>query len=178
MSMSLLFEESSLSKIVAALFGEAMDAQAAAQRVLQSGLPERCVKVVGPGDSMLEHRLEAEQGGIFRTIAMIKAPAVLGAAGLIVGLLESGLLFLGAEDFAAPSAYYTLAVGGFLGLLAGLILGGLVTLRADHTVLTTQVEEAVRGGHWAVVVRPRNRSEEWHALNVLEHSGGEVVQTP
>ena len=159
--MSVLFHESSLTK-VAALFGQAMDARAAAERLIQHGrFPERQVKVVGPGDAMLDRKLEPEADGIFGT--MIKAHAVLGIAGLFVGLLFAGVLLLSGVSFAVASPYSTAIVAGFFGLVGGLLLGGL--------------GDAVREGHWAVVAHPRNRNQERHAVDVLAHSGGKVVQT-
>ena len=173
--MSVLFHESSLTK-VAALFGRAMDARAAAERLIQHGrFPERQVKVVGPGDAMLDRKLEPEADGIFGT--MIKAHAVLGIAGLFVGLLFAGVLLLSGVSFAVASPYSTAIVAGFFGLVGGLLLGGLVTLRPDHDVLIAEVGDAVREGHWAVVAHPRNRNQERHAVDVLAHSGGKVVQT-
>jgi hypothetical protein len=39
------------------------------------------------------------------------------------------------------------------------------------------VEEAVQEGRWAVIVHPVDHDEEERALDVLEHTSGEVVHT-
>ena len=175
MSQSMIFGEQSLTK-VAALFDQAIDARAAAERVVRDGrLPMKRVLVVGPGDRALGRKLEPEDRGIFSTL--LKAHISLGGAGLIVGLLFGWIQVLSGVQFAEASPYYTVGVAGAFGMIAGLILGGLVTLRPDHTVLITRVKEGLRNGQWAVVVHPTSRDQESRALNVLEHCGGAVVQT-
>jgi hypothetical protein len=58
-----------------------------------------------------------------------------------------------------------------------MMVGGLISIRPDRSLLDAKVETAVEQGRWAVVVHPVNRGEEKRALNVLEHTGGEVVHT-
>ena len=175
MAHSLLFGERSLTT-VAALFGQAQEARAAADHVVQDArLPTEQVKVLGPGDPAMEEKLEPEEPGIVRTV--IKAHIVLGIVGLVLGLLIAWLLIVAEVDFAVSSPYYVYVVLGVFGLLGGLMSGGLVSIRPDRTLLDVKVEEAVHEGHWAVVVHPMDRGQEERALDVLEHSGGDVVHT-
>jgi hypothetical protein len=175
MTQSVIFGEQSLTK-VAALFDQAIDAQAAAERVVRDGrLPLKRVLVVGPGDRALGRKLEPEDRGIFLTL--LKAHISLGAGGLVAGLLFGWIQVIAGVGYAVASPYYTVGVAGALGMIAGLVLGGLVTLRPDHTMLITKVKDGLRKGQWAVVVHPTSRDQETRALNVLEHCGGAVIQT-
>jgi hypothetical protein len=175
MAHSLLFGERSLTT-VAALFGQAQDARDAAEHVVRDArLSTEQVKVLGPGDPVMEKKLEPEEPGIVRTV--IKAHIALGIVGLILGLLIAWLLIVAEVGFAVSSPYYVYVVLGVFGLLGGLMSGGLVSIRPDRTILDVKVEEAVHEGQWAVVVHPTDRGQEERALDVLEHSGGDVVQT-
>jgi len=172
---SLLFGERSLTT-VAALFGRAQDARDAAEHVVRDAhLPEKRVKVLGPGDPGAERKLEPEEAGIVHTL--IKAHIALGIIGLIVGLLGGGALVLAGVGWAAASPFLTVSVAAVFGAAGGMMLGGLVSIRPDRTLLDTKVEEAVQEGRWAVVVHPVDHGEEERALDVLEHTSGEVVHT-
>ncbi|MBU1223986.1 MAG: riboflavin biosynthesis protein RibA [Gammaproteobacteria bacterium] len=172
---SLLFGERSLTT-VAALFGQAQDARDAAEHVVRDAhLPEKRVKVLGPGVPGVERKLEPEEAGIVHTL--IKTHVALGIIGLIVGLLGGGALVLGGVGWAAASPYMTVSVAAAFGAVGGMMLGGLVSMRPDRALLDTKVEEAVEEGRWAVVVHPVDHDEEERALDVLEHTSGEVVHT-
>ena len=172
---SLLFGERSLTT-VAALFGQAQDARNAAEHVVRDArLPEKQVKVVGPGDPSLERKLEPEESGIVHTL--IRSHIALGILGLIVGMLIAGALILGGVGWAVASPYYTFGVAAIFFAVGGMMLGGLVSIRPDRAVLDTTVEAAVQEGRWAVVVHPVNHKEEERALDVLEHTTGEVVHS-
>lgn len=172
---SLIFGERSLTT-VAALFGQAQDARSTAEHVVKDGhLPAQRVKVMGPGDPAMERKLEPEEAGIAHTL--IKSHIVLGTFGLFAGLVGAGALILGGVDWAVASPYYTIGVAAAFGAVGGMLLGGLVSLRPDRSVLDIKVETAVQEGRWAVVVHPVNHGEEERALDVLEHSNGEVVRT-
>ncbi len=88
MAHSLLFGEHSLTT-VAGLFGRDQDARDAADHIVRDAhLPEKQVKVIGPGDAAMERKLEPEEPGIVHTL--IKSHVTLGVLGLIVGLLAGG----------------------------------------------------------------------------------------
>jgi hypothetical protein len=172
---SLLFGERSLTT-VAALFGQAQDARNAAEHVVKDAhLPEKQVKVMGPGDPAMERKLEPEEAGIVHTL--IKSHVTLGIFGLIVGLLIGGALILGGVGWAVSSPFYTVILATGFGAIGGLLLGGFISIRPDRALLDTRVETAVQEGRWAVVVHPVNHGEEERALDVLAHSNGEVVHT-
>lgn len=175
MPHSILFGERSLTT-VAALFGQAQDARDAAEHVVKDArLPQKQVKVLGPGDPTAERKLEPEESGIVHTL--IKSHATLGVLGLIVGLLIGGALILGGVGWAVASPFFTLGLAAVFGAVGGMMAGGLVSIRPDRALLDVQVETAVQQGRWAVVVHPVNHGEEERALDVLEHTNGEVVHT-
>jgi hypothetical protein len=174
-SHSLLFGERSLTT-VAALFGQAQDARDAAEHVVKDArLPEKQVKVLGPGDPTMERKLEPEEPGIVHTL--IKSHATLGVLGLVVGLAVGGGLILAQVGWAVASPYFTVGLAAIFGAVGGMMTGGLVSIRPDRTLLDTKVETAVQEGRWAVVVHPVNHGEEERVLDVLEHTSGEVVHT-
>lgn len=175
MPHSILFGERSLTT-VAALFGQAQDARDAAEHVVKDAqLPEKRVKVLGPGDPAAERKLEPEEPGIVHTL--IKSHIALGVLGLIAGLLAGGALILAGVGWAVASPFFTVGVLAVFGALGGLMLGGLVSMRPDRALVDTKVETAVQEGRWAVVVHPVNHVEEERALDVLEHTKGEVLHT-
>ncbi len=77
--------------------------------------------------------------------------------------------------WAVSSPFFTVGLAAVFGALGGMMTGGLVSMRPDRALLDTKVEAAVQEGRWAVVVHPVNHGEEERALEVLEHSNGEVV---
>ncbi|MGA7951452.1 MAG: hypothetical protein WCA45_15005 [Thiobacillaceae bacterium] len=173
--MSILFGEHSLSK-VAGVFDEAEEARAVADEIMREGaLGAEQVRLVGPEDPAVERKLEPEQAGIARTL--IRSHIALGIVGLIVGLVVAAALLLSGVEFARASPYYTVIITAGFGAVVGMMFGGLVSLRPDHDVLITEVEEAARQGHWAVVVHPANHEQEMRARNVIGHSHGHLVQT-
>lgn len=175
MTHSLFFGERSLTT-VAALFGQAQDARDAAEHIVRDArLPEKQVKVLGPGDPTLERKLEPEEPGIVHTL--IKSHVTLGVLGLIAGLLFGGVLILAGVGWAVASPFYTVGVAAVFGAAGGMMVGGLISIRPDRSLLDAKVETAVQQGRWAVIVHPVNRGEEKRALNVLEHTSGEVVHT-
>lgn len=175
MAHSLLFGEHSLTK-VAAVFDQAQDARNAAEHVIQDGhLRSEKVKVVGPGVPGVGRKLEPEERGIVHTL--IRSHTSLGILGLIVGLLIGGALILAGVGWAVASPFYTVGLAAIFGALGGMMTGGFISIRPDHDVLITKVEEAVHDGHWAVIVHPENHDEEERAVDVLKNSGGDVVRT-
>jgi hypothetical protein len=175
MPHSILFGERSLTT-VAALFGQAQDARDAAEHVVRDArLPEKRVSVLGPGVPGVERKLEPEEPGIVHTL--IKSHTTLGVLGLVVGLLIGGVLILAGVGWAAASPFFTIGLAAIFGAVGGMMLGGLVSMRPDRTLLDTTVESAVQEGRWAVVVHPVDQGEEERAMDVLEHSNGEVIHT-
>lgn len=175
MPHSILFGERSLTT-VAALFGQAQDARDAAAHVVRDArLPEKRVSVLGPGVPGVERKLEPEEPGIVHTL--IKSHTTLGVLGLVVGLLIGGVLILAGVGWAAASPFFTIGLAAIFGAVGGMMLGGLVSMRPDRTLLDTKVESAVQEGRWAVVVHPVDQGEEERAMDVLEHSNGEVIHT-
>ena len=173
--MSMLFGEHSLSK-VAGVFDEGEEARAVAKEILGEGaLGADQVKLVGPDDPAVERKLEPEEAGIARTL--IHSHIALGIVGLIVGLVVAAALLLSGVTFARASPYYTVIITAGFGAVVGMMFGGLVSLRPDHDVLITEVEEAAHHGHWAVVVHPANHAQEMRARDVIGHSHGHLVQT-
>jgi hypothetical protein len=173
--MSLIFGESSFSRVTG-IYDQADEARHVVEDILHdSGMEPDQVKVVVPDDPAESSKREPKQAGIAHTL--FKAHITLGITGLISGLLFAGALMLIGVEFARASPYYTVFIAMGFGGVLGMMMGGLVSLRPDHDVLISKVEEATQEGRWAVVVHPRNAAQQARAEAVIIHSHGHMVHT-
>ncbi len=161
---------------VAAIFGDASRARAAAESVKAAvGLAPEQVTVLTPDTPRPGRRLEPESRGILAV--MLKAHAALGVAGFLAGLLIFWILW---RSGLPPIVSNPLAAAGaivFLSTMGGLMLGGLATLRPDHDVYIMKVLEACRDGRSAAIVHARTAEEMNAARAALEAAEGDVVGT-
>jgi hypothetical protein len=167
------FGERSLT-IVAAVFRDGHTADRVVRR-LRRHADIGDVSVVNPGDARAARKLEPESGGIWRTL--LRAHAMFGIAGLLVGFLTATVLVRLGWPPAASSPGLTLlflaVIGGFLGLIAG----GVLTLRPDHDWLIGEVRQASRDHRWTVVTRPRGRRGVSRAARLLRATGARTIRT-
>lgn len=172
---SAIFGERYLSKVGAIFSGGAEARQGAAEITRLAGISASQVKVVEPRDPSISRKLEPESQGIART--MVRSHVTLGLAGLVIGLLIAAVMMFSGIDAITWSPFFVFTLFGGLGAILGMLSAGFLTLRPDHDVLISQVEEAARHGRWAVVVHARNHEEEERAKRVLEGMTDRVVET-
>jgi hypothetical protein len=133
------------------------------------------LSVLQPGDSRFARKVEPERLGI--KLTLIRSHVWAGLAGLIAGLLGSGLMiamgWLGAHN--SPGVV-TATIATFC-TMGGLMLGGLLSLRPDHAYVIEHLHNALAAGKWAVVARPTNKVQTREALSSLDASGGEVLRS-
>lgn len=160
----------------AAIFASRDAAQAAADAVrAATGLPTGNVRTIDGRTRHPGRALEPESGGIFRV--MLRAHAVLAAAGFVAGLLLFWLLYRAGVGFVVNAPLPAAGAILFFATMIGTMLGGLVTLRPDHDPYVMSVLAACRDGRAAVIVHGRTAEERDAAVDVLRTTGGDVVQT-
>jgi hypothetical protein len=175
MTTSAVFGERSLSK-VGAVFADASEARRAADELVRHyGLEAEQVRVVAPGDPGLSRKLEPEQTGIAMTL--VKTHVLLGASGLVLGLVLATILVLTDVAAFASNPAYVFLVCAFFGAIFGMLLGGLLSLRPDHDHLINRVRKASRKGQWSVVVHAKDHDEEKRAKDALEKMSDRVSAT-
>lgn len=167
--------EVSNSKLAAVFPAKASAQDAAADLVEQFGIAPAQVKLITPGTTDVDIKLEPEGGNIWRTIVL--AHLKLCLLGAIVG----GLVFMG---MMLADVHYVetspLAAGGWwvlYGAIGGLFLGGLVALRPDHDRYIQAVREAIAAGRSAVVVHALSAMQQREAARFLAVRGAEVTRT-
>jgi hypothetical protein len=161
---------------VGAEFGGLEQADRAVERLKASaGIDASQIRIVGPNDPSLDRKLEPEPRGVAKTI--VRSHVILGAAGLLVGLIAAFVLEQSGIALFAWSAPYTYGTFGFVGAMLGMLLAGLFSVRPDHDPLITRVKEGVRAGRWYLLVHTRNDSEKSRAKQTLEGMGSDVLST-
>ncbi|MGC3964870.1 MAG: hypothetical protein QM803_16555 [Rhodocyclaceae bacterium] len=175
MSLSMLFGERSLT-IVAALFDNLESARRAAEHVRSaSSMQAGQVKLVAPADPAFDAKLEPEQTGIAHTL--IRTHIVLGAVGLVAGVLLAVVLQRADLALFAQSPGRSLFVLALLGLFFGMMVGGFVSLRPDHDMVIEKVRWGSASGRWAVVTHPVSSVQKKQAEDVLRAEHGELVES-
>ncbi|MCR9259724.1 MAG: hypothetical protein NXH95_08385 [Pseudomonadaceae bacterium] len=152
---------------VGGTFASEAAAQRATEQLVSAGFRNEQISLVRPDDAHPGRKIEPESKGIVRT--MVKAHLLLGATGLLLGLLVASFLVLWSGFEIAASSPVMIYVGlSFLGGAAGLLLGGLYGLRPDHDALTQNVKAAANDDNWSVVVHTQSEEEKHRAGELLE----------
>ncbi len=171
-----------------ALFGEKattklagfFDTQEGLERVSSelrrlSGLQNTQLWVVHPHDSDFERKLEPETQGVARTA--VRAHLVLGAVGMVAGVVLFAVLYSMGVPAVRASPFYSAGAIIVFVAVAGLLLGGLVTARPDHQIVIRAVDEATKAGRWSLVMHPRDEAQCKSAESVLQSAGVESVRS-
>lgn len=141
----------------------------------ERGLDTAGLRIIEPGDPRIDRKLEPESRRIFGTL--LRAHAVLGALGLVAGLVLS--LILVAYDIPpfVASPVVSVAVITAFATIAGLLAGGLFTLRPDHDRIIHRAKSATGAGRWFVVVHTRKPEQREQAERVLGRFGNDTLRT-
>lgn len=140
-----------------------------------SGLQNPQLWIVHPHDSEFDRKLEPETQGVARTA--IRSHLILGAVGLVGGLVLWAVLYALGIAAIRSSPYYSGGAILAFSTVAGLLLGGLVTARPDHQVVIQAVEKATREGRWTLVMHPRDDAQCKSAESVLAAANVETVRS-
>lgn len=164
--------------------GGVFESEAAAKNAVKSLVSEGAInlqniELVEPRDASperddaLEHKMEPEDKGIARTLA--KSHLILGATGLLAGLLASTLLITVGPQLARANPLFTFIPLTLIGVFLGLLLAGLISLRPDHDRLINKSRNAAKSGRWSVVVHTANTEEKQRAKNVMKKKSAKSV---
>lgn len=173
--MQALFGEKATTKLAAFFDTQESLEQVSAQLREKGGLQNPQLWVVRPHATDFDKRLEPETEGVARTA--IRSHLILGAVGLLAGVLLWGLLYAMDVQFIVASPYYSGGAIIAFATVGGLLLGGLVTARPDHQRVIQAVDTATKEGRWSLVVHPRDEAQCKSALEVFEDAQVESVRT-
>lgn len=167
--------EASDHKVAGLIADEAAAHELAAAVRAGTGLEERQVRVLSPGDDGVGRTLEPESRGIVHT--MIRAHLWLALGGALAGILAFGIMIALDIQFIVLSPWWSaLLLTGF-GTIGGLMLGGAVSLRPDHSPYISASREALRDGGHVVAVHATSTDELEQAEAILKANAGETVRT-
>lgn len=175
MAWQALFGEKATTKL-AGFFDtqEALDKVSSELRRV-SGLQNPQLLVVRPHAADFERRLEPETQGVARTA--VRAHLMLGALGLIAGLVLWGVLYALGLPAIVSSPYYSGGAIVAFATVGGMLLGGLITARPDHQVVIQTVDSATKAGRWSLVMHPRDEDQCKSAESVLAAAQVETVRS-
>jgi len=131
--------------------------------------------VVRPHDSGFERKLEPETLGVARTA--VRAHLVLGALGLVAGVVLWAILYALGWPAIRSSPFYSGGAIVAFATVGGMLLGGLVTARPDHQIVIRAVESATQAGRWSLVMHPRDEAQCKSAESVLASAEVETVRS-
>jgi hypothetical protein len=175
MASKALFGEKATTKLAGLFDDQERLESVSAQLRTVSGLQNTQLLVVRPHDSDFDKMLEPETQGVVRTA--IRSHVVLGLAGLAMGAILWGLLYLFGVEAVTSSPFYSGGTILVFSLVGGMLLGGLVTARPDHQAVIRAVDEATKAGRWSLVIHPRDEQQCQSAQKVLEGAGVETVRS-
>lgn len=157
MTWQKLFGERATTKLVA-VFDTAAAAEDAAHRFKSTaGLNAGQVRILVPGDTRFDIKIEPEPAGVARTA--IRTHVVFGIVGFVLGVLLWFGLFATQFNLVRGTPIASAVAIVFFLTMAGMLLGGFLTLRPDHQVLITRLRSALEDGKWCVVIHPRSPAE-------------------
>lgn len=175
MAWQALFGEKATTKLAG--FFDTQDALEKVSADLRqvSGLQNPQLWVVRPHASDFDRRLEPETQGVARTA--VRAHLILGAVGLLAGVILWGLLYVLSVPAVVSSPYYSGGAIVAFSTVGGLLLGGLVTSRPDHQIVIQAVDSATKAGRWSLVMHPRDEAQCKSVESVLAAANVETVRS-
>lgn len=168
-----VIEEKKPGKVGAVFESEAAAKNAVKSLVSEGAINLQNIELVEPRDGSFEHKVEPEDKGIARTL--LKSHLVLGAVGLLAGLLASTLLVTVGPQLTRANPAFTFIPLTLICVFLGLLLAGLVSLRPDHDRLINKSRNAAKSGRWSVVVHTANTEEKQRAKNVMKKKSAKSV---
>lgn len=175
MTWQALFGEKATTKL-AGFFETQAELDSVSSELRQvSGMQNTQLWVVRPYASDFDHRLEPETQGVVRTA--VRAHLVLGALGVVAGLIFWGVLYALAVPAIVSSPYYSGGAIVAFAAVGGLLLGGLITSRPDHQIVIQAVDSATKAGRWSLVLHPRDQAQCKSVESVLASAQVETVRS-
>lgn len=161
---------------VAGIFETEQTAKHAEESLIDQGHFQSAeVQLLKPGDTHLQDRLEPETKAIGKEL--ILSHYVLGAVGLLAGVIIAAVVTTIGPTFTQSSPLLTYLALGMVGAFIGLIAAGAFTLRPDHDPLINETIEATKANKWAVIVQARDRDDQQRARQLLSPTAISVIDT-
>jgi uncharacterized protein YacL len=161
---------------VAGIFESEDQAKHAEESLIDQGpFHSEEVQLLKPGDTHLQDRLEPETKAIGKELILWHY--ILGAAGLVAGLIIAAIVTTIGPTFTQSSPMLTYLVLGMFGVFFGMIAAGAFTVRPDHDPLINETMEATKDNKWAVIVQARDRDAQQRARQLLSPSAISVIDT-
>lgn len=153
---------------VSAEFNARTLAEETAATLLEKGFDGEQVRVIAPGDSHLESKVEPEDRRIAGTL--VRSHVVLGLAFLAIGLVIAWLLVTFGPPITRSNPIMTFIPFVLLLPMIGMLIAGAISLRPDHDLVVHQARTASAEGHWTVVVHCASDDEQQRARDLLGDS--------
>ncbi|PLW81468.1 hypothetical protein CWI75_15710 [Kineobactrum sediminis] len=166
-----LIDERYPHKVSAEFNARKLAEETAATFVKEYGFHDEQVRVIAPGDSHLESKVEPEDRRIAGTL--VRSHVVLGLAFLVAGLIIAWLLVTFGPPITRSNPIMTFIPFVLLLPMIGMLIAGAISLRPDHDLVVHQARTASEEGHWTVVVHCASHDEQNRAKDLL----GDSVRT-
>ncbi|MDQ2697102.1 MAG: hypothetical protein M3Z21_17330 [Pseudomonadota bacterium] len=154
---------------VSAIYPDRAAAQQARELLHREGFAQEQLRVIGPHDLEIDKKLEPEGNEIPKEIT--KDAAIGTAIGGLAGLLGSVALgAAGVALFVSSPLVATALLAGY-GATVGGIAGTIKGVRVKETAFLGIVEDALKQGHWVLLVHARDAQEDARARALV----GETV---
>ena len=161
---------------VASVFDSKLNANKAIEQVVRgTDVESQQVTLIEPDDSDFNRKLEGDSKALGKM--MWYSHLLLGAAGLVVGLITAYLLVnIGpALTQQNPLATYIAVISP--GIFIGLFVAGLLSLRPDRTEIIEVVRKAIKTKHYAVVVNLKSGQSVSKVRDMFRRHSSQVVES-
>ena len=155
---------------VGARFDSRAAAKNAVERLAAQGIAAAQVEIVDESGEMQVARA-AERRATRK--ALIRWHVLLGAAGLVAGVLCWLFAWYARLPLALAMPGLMLFVAAAFGAVAGLLLGGLLSMRPTKGWLAAAAHDDARAGDFPVVVHATDRDQAHRAREILAAANGD-----
>jgi hypothetical protein len=156
---------------VGARFPSRQAAEKAVARLTAEGIVQPAQVEILSGEGRMHAARAAESKATKR--ALVRWHVVLGAAGLLVGVLAWLFAWRSGAAIFLSMPVLMLFVAAIFGAIAGLLLGGLFSIRPAKGWLAAAARDDARAGTCPVVVHATDRKQAHRAREVLVESDGD-----
>lgn len=161
---------------IASVFESKENAHRAIQNVVKTSVIEAPqITLVEPGDTEFNRKLEGDSKALGNM--MWYSHLILGAAGLIIGLIVAYFLVEFGPALTKQNPLFTYVAMISPGLFVGIFVAGLISLRPDRTKIIEVVRKAIKSKHYAVIVNLRRGQSASDISDLMKRYSSQVVQT-
>lgn len=133
------------------------------------------IEIIESGDPNMSEKLERNSASIGKS--MWSSHLLLGAVGLIIGLVAAFLLTLFGPALTQQNPLFTYIALISPGIFIGLFIAGLIGLRPDRNEVIQTVRHAVRFGKVALVINLEKSQSSSKVSQLLKQHTDKVVES-